>query len=59
MADAARLSGFSQPTIKRMFQHEAGVHKLDRPSTKNKRRYCSIRIPRGVYERVIGRITNK
>ena len=59
MADAARLSGFSQPTIKRMFKDEAGVIKLTRPTESHKRRYESIRIPRGVYDRVIGRITNR
>ncbi len=56
MADVARLMGFSQPTIKRMFQNEPGVIKLDRPTEMNKRRYCNIRIPRHVYERVKRRL---
>jgi uncharacterized protein with PIN domain len=54
-ADVARLMGFSIPTVKRMFKNEPGVILLERPTKMNKRRYCNIRIPRHVYERVLRR----
>ncbi len=57
VAEVAALTGFSTDTIIRMFEREPGVLIVARPSTNRKRRYRSIRIPRGVYERVIRRIT--
>jgi hypothetical protein len=35
-----------------MFENEPGVLIRNHPTTMNKRRYRSIRIPRHVYERV-------
>lgn len=37
-----------------MFEHEKGVIVLERPETLQKRRFRKMRIPRAVYERVIG-----
>jgi hypothetical protein len=54
--EVAALTGFSRNTIIRLFQNERGVIVLVRPSALHKRRYRSIRIPRAVYERVIGRL---
>jgi AraC-like DNA-binding protein len=55
VAEVALLTGFSRQTISRIFRDEQGVLVLGRPrSVGNKRRYQSIRIPRAVYERVLG-----
>lgn len=54
--EVAALTGFSRNTIIRLFQNERGVIVLSRPSANHKRRYRSVRIPRAVYERVIGRM---
>lgn len=54
--EAVALTGFSRRTIIRMFEEERGVLIIERPSKGRKRRYRSIRIPRAVYERVIGRL---
>ena len=57
VAEVAEMTGFSVPTVIRMFEHEKGVIILGRPEKMHKRRYRSIRIPRAVYERVMGKIT--
>lgn len=57
LPEVAKLTGFSVPTVTRMFENEKGVLILERPEAKHKRRYRSIRIPRAVYERVIRRIS--
>jgi transcriptional regulator GlxA family with amidase domain len=59
VADVAMLTGFSIRTITRLFQSEPGIITIARPSKMNKRRYRSVRIPRVVYERVIGRLRVK
>jgi AraC-like DNA-binding protein len=59
IADVAALTGLSRSTVTRMFEHERGVLILARPETMHKGRYCSIRIPRAVYERVVKRLTVK
>jgi hypothetical protein len=59
VAEVAALTGFCRKTVSRMFEHETGVIVLDRSETMHKRSYKSIRIPRAVYERVIGKITVK
>jgi hypothetical protein len=53
VGEVATLTGFSQQTITRMFEHEPGVLIVKRPETMHKRSYRSIRIPRAVYERVV------
>jgi len=55
--EVAALTGFSRRTIARLFEREAGVMVLERPTKMNKRRYRSVRIPHAVYERVIRRLT--
>ena len=57
VAEVADLMGLSRQTVTRLFEHEKGVLILSRPVTMHKRRYRSIRIPRAVYERVVGRLT--
>jgi hypothetical protein len=39
-----------------MFECEPGVLIIERPETRNKRSYRSLRIPRHVYERVVRKI---
>jgi hypothetical protein len=57
--DVSELTGFSRRTVIRLFEKERGVLVLPRPETMHKRRYRSLRIPRLVYERVIGKLAVK
>jgi len=50
-----KLWGLSDDTIRTMFEGEPGVLVIDRPEKMHKRRYCSIRIPASVAERVHAR----
>ncbi|MDR3764443.1 MAG: hypothetical protein P4M01_10140 [Acidobacteriota bacterium] len=63
VAEVSALTGLSRQTVTRMFQKEPGVLVLKRPRVetmhKTKRVYCTIRIPRAVYERVVNRLTVK
>lgn len=56
VAEVAALMGLSRQSVTRMFERERGVLIVLRPETLHKRGYRSIRIPRAVYERVIGRL---
>lgn len=53
VAEVAEMTGYSRDTVTRLFERERGVLIINRPTTNRKRRYRSIRIPAGVYERVI------
>jgi hypothetical protein len=57
--DVAALTGLSRQTVTRMFEGERGVLVVGRPETLHKRGYRSIRIPRAVYERVVGKLAVK
>jgi hypothetical protein len=52
--DIAELMRLSPQTVTTLFEHEPGVIVLERKQP-GKRAYRSIRIPRGVYERVLRR----
>jgi hypothetical protein len=54
--ELSSLWGFSDRTIRRLFDTEPGVIKIDRPETTRKRRYTSIRIPTRVAQRVYQRL---
>jgi len=54
--ELSSLWGFSDRTIRRLFDTEPGVIKIDRPETRRKRRYTSIRIPAAVAQRVYKRL---
>jgi hypothetical protein len=56
VAEVSALTGLSRQTVTRMFQAERGVLILGRPESMHKRSYRSLRIPRAVYERVIGKL---
>ena len=53
------VDGWSRQTVTRMFEEEKGVLIMGRPGSLNKRKFRSIRIPRHVYERVIGKMAVK
>jgi predicted DNA-binding transcriptional regulator AlpA len=54
--EVAELTGFSRQTVTRLFEKEKGVLILSRPESLHKRSYRSVRIPREVYERMVGRL---
>ena len=56
--EIAAMTGRSRRTIIRWFENEPGVVLLeifDHPEKLHKRRYRTLRIPRGVFERVVER----
>lgn len=55
IAEVSAMTGFSRQIVTRLFEDEPGVLVVGNPTTMNKRRYRSIRIPHAVYERVIRR----
>ena len=59
VVEVAALMGLSRQSVSRLFERERGVLILGRPESMHKRSYRSIRIPRAVYERVIGLLTVK
>jgi len=57
VVEVAEMMGLSRDTVTRIFEKERGVLIIERPETKHKRRYRSIRIPQHVYERVIHKLS--
>lgn len=57
VAEVAHLMGFCKQTVIDLFVKEPGTIILNRPEKLHKRKYRSIRIPRGVYERVVRRMS--
>ena len=51
----AELWALSPDTVRRMFEHEAGVLVIERPRIYGKRRYRTLRIPESVAQRVYHR----
>lgn len=58
VSEVTKLTGYSARTVIRLFENERGVLVLERPETRSKRRYRSIRIPRAVYLRVTAQIAS-
>jgi excisionase family DNA binding protein len=56
--EAAAQLGLSRQTVTRLFEKEPGVIVLERSGKMHKRKYTTLRIPRHVYDRVIGRLSN-
>jgi hypothetical protein len=54
----AKQWGFSDDTIRKLFQNEPGVIGIEDPGTENKRGYRTLRIPESVIERVHRRMSN-
>lgn len=55
----AELWNLSLDSIRRMFEHEAGVLVIERPRVYGKRRYRTMRIPESVARRVYHRLLSK
>jgi hypothetical protein len=55
VGEVAKLTGYSPQMVTRLFENEPGVLIVERQGPK--RVYRSIRIPRGVYERVIRKLS--
>ena len=46
----------SEAVVRRLFQNEPGVIKIEAPERRFKRGYCTLRIPESVAERVHARL---
>ena len=55
--ELAETWGLSVKVIREIFSSEPGVLKVDRPERRNKRGYCTMRIPESVVVRVHKRLT--
>lgn len=55
--ELAETWGLSVKVIRQIFSSENGVLKMNRPETRNKRGYCTMRIPESVVVRVHKRLT--
>lgn len=56
--EVASKWGFDEKSIKRIFEHEPGVLVFERPTSKTKRRYRTLRIPESIIARVHQRLIN-
>jgi hypothetical protein len=56
VAEVAALMGLSRQKVTAMFENESGVIIIESPTRMRKRRHRTIRIPRAVYLRVLGRV---
>ncbi len=56
VVEVAQMWGLHRSTIERIFYEEPGVLKLERPETRRKRRYVTMRIPESVVGRVHERL---
>jgi len=54
--EIAKMLSLSRDTVHRMFRDEEGVLKIQRPGTRYKRTYTTLRIPESVLNRVYRRI---
>lgn len=59
VAEVAKFTGWSVHTVIRMFEHERGVLIYESNKRPGARPYRTIRIPRHVYRRVVGKRTVK
>ena len=57
VAEVAELWSLSVDTIRQIFRTVPGVLRVDRPRTRNKRGYLSMRIPESVMQRVHQHLT--
>jgi hypothetical protein len=51
-ADVAELWHLSETMVRELFAEQAGVLKFERPATRIKRAYTTLRIPQSVLDRV-------
>jgi AraC-like DNA-binding protein len=50
--EVAERWGLSENTVRDLFRDEADVMRIDRPKTRGKRAYSTLRIPASVVQRV-------
>jgi hypothetical protein len=55
--ELALIMKFDATTVRKMFGAEPGVIRMGHPGTRKRRQYYSLRIPKSVVERVLGRMT--
>lgn len=55
----AEFWALSVDTVRRIFEHEAGVLIIERPRIRGKRQYRTLRIPESVAQRVYHRLAMK
>lgn len=54
--EIAEMWNLSDDVVRDLFEHESGVIAIERPRSKRKRRYLTLRIPQDVAERVYRRL---
>jgi hypothetical protein len=59
VAQVAELWAVSRDLIRDVFKDEPGVLKFERPGTRIKRAYSTLRIPESVLDRVHSRLTER
>jgi hypothetical protein len=57
-AEIAQMWGVSADTVRDLFHQELGVLKIDRPQTRTKRAYSTLRNPESVLDRVYNRLSS-
>jgi AraC-like DNA-binding protein len=57
--ELAAETGWSATTLRRMFQDEPGVSRIQHPEALHRRGYVSVRIPRHVADRVLARYAHR
>jgi hypothetical protein len=57
-SELAELWGLSPEVVRSIFVGEAGVLRVDRPETRKKRGYCSLRVPESIAREVYKRLTH-
>lgn len=58
-AELAELWGLSPEVVRSIFADEPGVLRIERPETRSKRGYCSLRIPESIAREVHKRCTQR
>lgn len=59
ITELSKAWALSYDTVQSMFEYEPGVMIIDRPETKHKRGYRTMRVPEHVVARVYARVTNR
>lgn len=55
--EIAQLWGLCENSVRELFKHEPGVVRIQRPKSRWKRAYTTLRIPKSVLERVHRRMS--
>ena len=57
--EVAEMWGISQDLVRDVVRDEPGVLRIERPETRKKRGYATVRVPQSVMERVHLRLTKR